>query len=59
MRNISASVRVIMCVKFSVTTNTLFANKFIILQLVSTLGSSLHQVEIQECEQMQELKTIK
>jgi len=48
-----------MCVKFSVTTNTLFANKFIILQLVSTLGSSLHQVEIQECEQMQELKTIK
>ena len=48
-----------MSVKCSVTTNTLFANKFIILQMVSTLGLGLHQVEIQECEQIQELKTIK
>jgi len=39
-----------MTIKFSITTKTKSTKKIFRRQLVSTLDSGLHQVEIQECE---------
>lgn len=48
-----------MTIKFSITTKIKSTKNIFRRQLVSTLDWGLHQVEIQECEQINELKTIK